>query len=84
MCAFWLQQTTKDSNWIIPAQDLERLREPLIKLEGNLPPWRISYRHDFGAPLEAEFMQHGWTSYLSIWDGAASLSEGPPQRRKQT
>jgi hypothetical protein len=38
-----------------------------------LPPWRVSYRQIFGAPLEAEFMQHGWTSHLSIWDGAASV-----------
>ncbi|MCI0539050.1 MAG: hypothetical protein L0Z50_27905 [Verrucomicrobiales bacterium] len=69
---YGLQQNTKDSDWIIPAQDLERLREMLVKLEGGLPPWRISYRQIFGAPLEAEFMRHGWTSHLSIWDSAAS------------
>lgn len=70
---YGLQQNTKDSDWIIPAQDLERLRELLGKLEGNLPPWRVSYRVIFGAPLEAEYMQHGWTSHLSIWDNAASV-----------
>jgi hypothetical protein len=52
---------------------LEKLREMLHRLEGDLPPWRISYRQIFGAPLEAEFMQHGWTSHLSIWDNAASV-----------
>ena len=70
---YGLQQNTKDSDWIIPAEALERLRELLTKLEGELPPWRISYRHIFGAPLDAEYMQHGWTSHLSIWDGAASV-----------
>jgi len=53
-----LQQTTKDSDWII---------------EGELPPWRISYRQICGAPLEAEFMAHGWTSHLSLWDTAGSV-----------
>jgi hypothetical protein len=70
---YGLQQNTKDSDWIIPAQDLERLRQLLEKLEGSLPPWRVSYRQIFAAPLEAEYMQHGWTSHLSIWDNAASV-----------
>ncbi len=70
---YGLQQNTKDSDWIIPAEALERLRELLAKLEGDLPPWRVSYRQIFGAPLEAEFMRHGWTSHLSIWDNAASV-----------
>ena len=70
---YGLQQITKDSDWIIPADALERLRELLSKREGDLPPWRVSYRQIFGAPLEAEFMQHGWTSHLSIWDSAASV-----------
>lgn len=70
---YGLQQTTKDSDWIIPAEDLEKLRALLQKLEGNLPPWRVSYRQIFGAPLEPEYMQHGWTSHLSIWDNAASV-----------
>lgn len=70
---YGLQQNTKDSDWIIPAEDLEKLRDLLTKLEGILPPWRVSYRQIFGAPLEAEYMQHGWTSHLSIWDNAASV-----------
>jgi len=70
---YGLQQSTKDSDWIIPAEALARLRELLIKQEGDLPPWRVSYRQIFGAPLEAEYMQHGWTSHLSIWDSAASV-----------
>lgn len=70
---YGLQQNTKDSDWIIPADALERLRELLAKREEDLPPWRVSYRQIFGAPLEAEYMQHGWTSHLSIWDNAASV-----------
>jgi len=70
---YGLQQNTKDSDWIIPADALGRLRELLSKLEGDLPPWRVSYRQIFGAPLDAEYMQHGWTSHLSIWDNAGSV-----------
>ncbi len=70
---YGLQQNTKDSDWIIPAEDLERLRQLLQRLEGGLPPWRVSYRQIFAAPLEREYMQHGWTSHLSIWDNAASV-----------
>jgi hypothetical protein len=70
---YGLQQNTKDSDWIIPAEHLERLRQLLEKLEGSLPPWRVSYRQIFAAPLESEYMEHGWTSHLSIWDNAASV-----------
>lgn len=70
---YGLQQTTKDSDWIVPSDALERLRALFLEREGDLPPWRISYRQVFGAPLEPQFMQHGWSSHLSIWDGAASV-----------
>lgn len=70
---YGLQQTTKDSDWIIPAENLARLRALFTRLEGELPPWRISYRQICGAPLEAEYMAHGWTSHLSIWDTAGSV-----------
>jgi hypothetical protein len=65
---YGLQQTTKDSDWIIPAEGLEKLRKLFTELEGQMPPWRIAYRQICGAPLEAEFMEHGWTSHLSILD----------------
>jgi len=55
---YGLQQTTEDSDWIIPAEDLARLRELFARLESSLPPWRISYRQICGAPLETEFMEH--------------------------
>jgi hypothetical protein len=70
---YGLQQITKDSDWIIPAKDLTRLRGMFTRLEGELPPWRISFRQIRGAPLAAEFMAHGWTSHLSVWDSAGSV-----------
>lgn len=70
---YGLQQTTKDSDWIIPHEDLDKLRAMFVRLEGELPPWRVSYRQICGAPLDAEWMQHGWTSHLSIWDTAGSV-----------
>jgi hypothetical protein len=70
---YGLQQITKDSDWIIPAEDLDRLRALFTRLEGELPPWRISYRQICGAPLAADFMAHGWTSHLSVWDSAGSV-----------
>jgi len=70
---YGFHEGTKDSDWIIPADDLAALRELLSRLEGELPPWRVSYRQICGAPLDAEWMAHGWTSHLSIWDSAASV-----------
>lgn len=65
---YGLQQTTKDSDWIIAPDDLGKLRELLMRLEQAAPPWRVSYRQIFGAPLDAEFMAHGWTSHLVLTD----------------
>ena len=65
---YGLQQTTKDSDWIIAPDDLAKLRELLVQLEQSDPPWRVSYRQIFGAPLDAEFMAHGWTSHLLLTD----------------
>lgn len=65
---YGLQQTTKDSDWIIAPDDLARLHEFLIRLDQTAPPWRVSYRPVFGAPIDAEFMAHGWTSHLLLTD----------------
>jgi hypothetical protein len=65
---YGLQQTTKDSDWIIAPDDLGRFRELLSFLEQEQPPWGISYRAIFGAPLEADYMAHGWTSHLLVTD----------------
>jgi len=72
-CVFYgLQQTTKDSDLVIDLEDLPRFLDLLGDLERELPPWRASYRVIFGAPLEADYMAHGWTSHLSLWDRADS------------
>jgi len=49
---YGLQQTTKDSDWIVAPENLESFRALLNRLESRTPPWRISYRAIFGAPLE--------------------------------
>jgi hypothetical protein len=67
---YGLQQTTKDSDWIIPPDDLEGFCALLIRLEGAMPPWRVAYRPVFGAPVISDYHQHGWTSHLALWDGA--------------
>lgn len=56
---YGLQQTTKDSDWIIAPEDLSKLRDLLTRLEQAHPPWRVSYRQIFGAPLDARFMASG-------------------------
>jgi hypothetical protein len=65
---YGLQQNTKDSDWIIDPNDLESFRALLISFETDRPPGRVSYRSIFGAPLETEFLAHGWTSHVSVWD----------------
>ena len=46
---YGLQHNTKDSDWIFCVEDIDLLRDFLIKAEGELPPWRVSYRPVFGA-----------------------------------
>ena len=56
---YGLQQTTKDSDWIIAPDDLDKLRELLMRLEQAAPPWRVSYRQILGAPRCRH--RTGWT-----------------------
>ncbi|MEZ5305467.1 MAG: hypothetical protein R3F11_33220, partial [Verrucomicrobiales bacterium] len=68
-CVYYgLQQYTKTSDWIIHPDDLEKLRAFLEKRQRRIPPWRISYRAIFGAPLEKDYLAAGWTSHLFIID----------------
>jgi len=78
MACVWygLQQTTKDIDIVISADHLARLLDLLESQEREFPPWRVSYRTIFGAPLDPAYMRHGWTSHLSIHDRADS----PEQR----
>jgi len=72
---YGLQQTTKDSDWIIAPEDLGKLRALLADLETATPPWRISYREICGAPLASEFMAYGWTSHLRITEPDAAIQK---------
>ncbi len=63
---YGLQQTTKDSDWIVPPDQAEGVRSLFIRHEASLPPWVVRYRSIFGAPLEAEWFAGGWTSHLSV------------------
>jgi hypothetical protein len=63
---YGLQQTTKDSDWIVPPDQVEKVRSLFVRHEASLPPWAVRYRSIFGAPLEAEWLAGGWTSHLSV------------------
>jgi hypothetical protein len=69
---YGLQQNTKDSDWIFCEQDVELLRDFLIRIEGELPPWRVCYRPVFGAPMDRKYLSHGWTCHLAVWNKADS------------
>lgn len=62
---YGIQQTTKDSDWIIVLDDIGKLR-------GLLAGWdragacRAGYRSICGAPLERAYLGHGWTSHLTV------------------
>jgi hypothetical protein len=62
---YGLQQTTKDSDWIIDLTDLVQFRELLAHWD-SAEAWQVSYRSICGAPLEKAFLCHGWTSHLCI------------------
>jgi hypothetical protein len=61
---YGIQQTTKDSDWILAPEDLEKLRTMLSEWESS-GAWRTAYRAICGAPLEACYLEHGWTSHVA-------------------
>ncbi len=67
---YGIQETTKDTDWIIHPDDLEKFVALLCQQEKGLSGanWRVSYRSLFGAPLDAEYHRGGWTSHLAIHD----------------
>jgi hypothetical protein len=71
---YGIQQTTKDTDWIIAPADFSRLVTLLCDLESGQEgaPWRISYRSLFGAPLTEEYLGRGWTSHLGVHDASDS------------
>jgi hypothetical protein len=64
---YGLQQTTKDSDWIVPADDLIKLMALFVQLEER-NRWRISYRTICGAPADESYMRNGWTAHFAIWE----------------
>jgi hypothetical protein len=70
---FGLQQTTKDSDWIIDVRHIARFRTVLGSFESGPPAGSVTYRPIFGAPLEPDWMAHGWTSHLCVRDAPDSL-----------
>ncbi|MBI4025078.1 MAG: hypothetical protein HY360_08860 [Verrucomicrobia bacterium] len=81
---YGLQQTTKDSDWIIVPDDLARFRKLIGRIEKEAAPLNVSYRAIFGAPLERNYLAHGWTSHLRVTepDGAEQKLDifGKPPR----
>jgi hypothetical protein len=68
-CVYYgIQQTTKDSDWIIGPADLSKLCELFSRLESE--NCRIEYRQFCGAPLVEDYLAGGWTSHLSLHDSA--------------
>ena len=67
---YGIQQNTKDTDWIISPGDIDRLVSLFGELERGVSGgnWRVSYRGLFGAPLDAEYLDGGWTSHLAAFD----------------
>lgn len=58
---YGLQQTTKDTDWIIAPDDIASLVALFGELERGITGgnWRITYRGLFGAPLDPEYLAGG-------------------------
>ena len=70
-CVYYgIQQTTKDSDWIIEPDDLTSFCKLLDDLDGS-GDFRVSLRPICGAPIAKEFLRNGWTSHLEITDSDA-------------
>lgn len=74
---YGLQQTTKDSDWIVAAVELVKLRGLFERCERRLPPWVVQYRPIFGAPFEAAWLDGGWSSRIFI----RTMGGGPDHHR---
>ncbi|NBX30020.1 hypothetical protein EBR04_06195 [bacterium] len=71
---YGLQQNTKDTDWIVAPDLIERLVKLFGELERGISGanWRVSYRGLFGAPLDPEYLAGGWTSHLAAFEQAES------------
>ncbi|MCW5557641.1 MAG: hypothetical protein KIT22_07405 [Verrucomicrobiae bacterium] len=68
---YGIQQTTKDTDWIVEPADLHALADLFERQEAK-HGWRISYRPLFGAPLTEAYLGHGWTSHFAVHDAPDS------------
>jgi len=71
---YGIQQNTKDTDWIIHPDDLEKLVAMLCESERGLTGgnWHVSYRSLFGTPFLKEYHQGGWTTHIAIHDEPTS------------
>lgn len=69
---YGIQQTTKDSDWIVQPEDIERLRQFLASWDCG-DRQRAGYRSICGAPLDAAYLYYGWTSHLTIVERATGV-----------
>lgn len=87
-CVYYgIQQTTKDSDWIIGLEDIERLRQLLVSWDTG-GAWRAAYRSICGAPLDRAYLRHGWTSHFAVFERDAQVEHhvdifGKPPRVPQ-
>jgi len=88
---YGIQQNTKDTDWIVAPGDIDRLVALFGELERGVSGgnWRVSYRGLFGAPLDAEYLDGGWTSHLAAFDRPESAERhldffGRPPRVGET
>lgn len=64
---FGIQQTTKDSDWIIEPPCFGQLVEMFDEMDRKSGV-TVSYRAICGAPLESDYLGQGWTSHLQLID----------------
>lgn len=69
---FGIQQTTKDSDWIVEPHDLMKLCL-LLQENDSTSKCRVSFRPICGAPILKEFLGNGWTSHIEITDSEGEL-----------
>lgn len=67
---YGIQQNTKDTDWIVHPEDLEKLVSMLCKCERGLTGrnWLVAHRPLFGAPFLKEYHGGGWTTHIAIRD----------------
>jgi hypothetical protein len=67
---YGLQQTTKDTDWIVEISDFPRLLGLLCAKDQE--GWKVRHRQLFGAPMLETYMDGGWTCHLAIHDEPGS------------